>query len=77
MGAAVISFGDPYLLRQLPTVATYLLAWSPAEASQEAAAAAVAGEVPITGRLPIELPSGYPVGHGILVPALPGFTTAN
>ena len=74
-GAAVISFGDPYLLKQIPAVETYLLAWSPATASQEAVAAALAGEVPITGRLPIDLPSGYAVGHGILVPSLPGLST--
>ena len=75
-GATVISFGDPYLMRQLPTVETYLLAWSNGDMSQEAAVAALAGEIPITGRLPIDLPSGYGVGHGILVPSLPGVTTA-
>ncbi|MBW3554590.1 MAG: beta-N-acetylglucosaminidase, partial [Gemmatimonadetes bacterium] len=75
-GATVVSFGDPYLLRQLPTVEAYLLAWSNVDASQEAAAAALAGEIPITGRLPIDLPGGYGVGHGILVPSLPTLTTA-
>lgn len=75
-GATVVSFGDPYLLRQLPSVETYLLAWSNMDASQEAAAAALAGEIPITGRLPIDLPEGYGVGHGILVPSLPWLTTA-
>ncbi|HUG42427.1 MAG TPA: glycoside hydrolase family 3 N-terminal domain-containing protein [Longimicrobiales bacterium] len=74
-GAPVISFGDPYLLRQLPTVDTYLLAWSNVDAMQEAVAAALAGEIPIAGRLPIDLPPGYPVGHGILVPMLPGVST--
>jgi hypothetical protein len=33
------------------------------------------GEIPITGRLPIDLPPDYPVGHGLLVPSLPGITT--
>ena len=75
-GAPVVSFGDPYLLRQLPEACTYLLAWSEAAVSQEAAARALLGEIPITGRLPIDLPPDYRVGHGIVVPSLPGITTA-
>ncbi|MFW6330929.1 MAG: hypothetical protein ACOC3J_04315, partial [Gemmatimonadota bacterium] len=74
-GAPVISFGDPYLLRQLPDVGTYLLAWSRAEVSQEATARALLGEIPVTGRLPIELPPGYGVGDGLVLPSLPGITT--
>lgn len=74
-GATVVSFGDPYLLRQLSTVPTYLLAWSETDVSQAAVAAALAGEIPITGRLPIDLPPEYPVGHGLVVPSLPGITT--
>lgn len=75
-GAPVISFGDPYLLGQLPHTCTYLLAWSDAPVSQHAAARALLGEIPITGRLPIDLPPDYGVGHGIVLPSLPGITTA-
>jgi beta-N-acetylhexosaminidase len=74
-GAPIVSFGDPYLLGQLPSACTYLLAWSDAAVSQEAAARALTGEIPITGRLPIDLPPDYGVGHGIVVPSLPGITT--
>ena len=74
-GAPIVSFGDPYLLRQLPEACTYLLAWSDAAVSQEAAARALVGEIPITGRLPIDLPPDYRVGHGLMVPSLPGITT--
>jgi beta-N-acetylhexosaminidase len=70
-GAPVISFGDPYLLRQLPGVRNYLLAWSETDASQRAAARALLGEISITGRLPIDLPPDYVVGDGLTVPALP------
>ncbi|HSH46951.1 MAG TPA: glycoside hydrolase family 3 N-terminal domain-containing protein [Longimicrobiales bacterium] len=76
-GAPVISFGDPYLLRQLPSVETYLLAWSEARVSQEAAAAALAGEIPITGRLPIDLPPYHQAGEGLVIPSLPGLTTVS
>jgi beta-N-acetylhexosaminidase len=74
-GAPVISFGDPYLLRQLPDVPIYLLAWDREKVVQEAAVRALAGEIPITGRLPIDLPGGYRVGDGVVVPTLPGITT--
>ncbi|MFW5952300.1 MAG: glycoside hydrolase family 3 protein, partial [Gemmatimonadota bacterium] len=74
-GGVILSFGDPYLLGQVPEAGTYVLAWSDAPASQEAAVRALAGEIPVTGRLPIDLPPEYGVGHGILVPSLPGLTT--
>jgi beta-N-acetylhexosaminidase len=74
-GAPVLSFGDPYLLRQLTASRTYMLAWSEMDASQRAAARALMGEIPITGRLPIDLSSNYRIGHGLMVPSLPGITT--
>lgn len=69
-GATVISFGDPYLLRQLPRAENYLLAWSETEIAQRAAARALAGEIAIAGRLPIPLPPNHALGHGIYAPAL-------
>lgn len=74
-GAPVLSFGDPYLLAQLPEAHTYLLAWSRAPASQAATVRALAGEIPIAGRLPIDLPPDYTVGDGVVIPSLPGITT--
>lgn len=42
--AIVVSFGDPYMIRQFPSAGTYLLAWNPLSPwSERAAAAAVAG----------------------------------
>jgi beta-N-acetylhexosaminidase len=61
----LVSLGSPYLLHQTPTVGTYLIAWSNVRASERAAALALLGRVPITGRLPIRIPPGYPVGHGL------------
>lgn len=68
-GAIVISFGDPYLIRQIPRARTYLLAWSDAPAAQRAAARALLGEVDISGRLPIPLPPRYAIGDGVDRPA--------
>jgi len=52
----VISFGNPYLLQQIPWVSTYVVAWGGFPPSQIAAARALAGAQPITGKLPISIP---------------------
>ncbi len=64
----VISFGNPYLLRDFPTVQAYLLAWSGAEVSQRAAVRALFGEIPIQGRTPTRIPPFFEVGAGIQLP---------
>ena len=61
-----VSFGDPYLLASMPHVSSYLLAWSDAEQSQRAAARALLGALPITGRLPIDLPPAHESGFGLV-----------
>ncbi len=65
---ALVSFGTPYLLSQAPNVAAYLLAWTNNALTEEAVAAALTGAA-ITGRLPIDLPQGYPLGFAIVKPA--------
>jgi beta-N-acetylhexosaminidase len=60
-----LSFGSPYLLDSLPSVPAYLLAWSAGSESQRAAAEALVGRAPITGRLPVSLPPHHRVGEGI------------
>ncbi len=61
----VVAFGNPYLLSQIPTVPAYLIAWSGAPVSQVAAARALLGEIPITGRLPITI-GPYTAGIAII-----------
>ena len=60
----LVSFGTPYLLSQVPRVPGYMIAWTANPLTEEAVAAALAGAV-ISGRLPIELPPGYPIGWGV------------
>lgn len=60
-----ISFGNPYLLQSFPELRTYVVAYGDMPSLQEAAARAVAGELDITGKLPITLPGLYPRGTGI------------
>ena len=60
-----ISFGNPYLLQNFPELRTYVVAYGDMPSLQAAAARAVAGELDITGKLPITLPGLYPRGTGI------------
>jgi beta-N-acetylhexosaminidase len=61
----VVAFGNPYLLREIPEVPAYLLAWGPFPLSQRAAAIALIGEEPIGGVMPISIPPFVKYGTGI------------
>ena len=63
----VTSFGNPYVLSQFPEVGTYVLAWGQWDVSQRAAARALTGQTPITGRLPIAIPPYHQIGEGLQV----------
>ena len=60
----VVAFGNPYLLQQVPAASTYLVAWGGFPVSQAAAARALLGDAPITGRLPISIPPLLHFGAG-------------
>ena len=61
----VVSFGNPYLLQQIPFVSAYVVAWGGFPLSQAAAARALLGAQAITGKLPISIPlEGRTVGRG-------------
>ena len=61
----VVSYGNPYLLTQFPHVPVYLCAFSWESASQRAAIAALLGESPIGGKLPVTIPGLAPYGTGV------------
>ncbi len=61
----VVSLGSPYLFGAFPSSPAYLLAWGGSPVSQRAAAAALLGEIPISGRLPISIPPFFKFGDGI------------
>ena len=52
----VMAFGNPYFLQQIPDVSAYVVAWGGFPVSQGAAARAVLGLTPMTGKLPITIP---------------------
>ncbi len=71
-GALVVSFGDPYVLGQVPGAGTYILAWTDTQDAVRAAANAMTGETRIVGRLPVPLPPRAERGDGLVLPALAG-----
>lgn len=60
-----VSFGSPYVLRNVPALPTYLAAYGIQPVLQTAAVRALFGEAPITGKLPVTIPGMYERGHGI------------
>jgi beta-N-acetylhexosaminidase len=60
----IVTLGTPYLLQQVPDVPAYMIAWGPAPVSQQAAARALLGSIPITARLPIRIPPVAAIGAG-------------
>ena len=63
--AVLVSFNNPYLQLGLPLTEAHLLAWSPWTVSQRAAARALLGRAPISGKLPVTLPGIAAYGHGL------------
>ncbi len=55
-GTVAVSFGSPYVIRELPNVRTYLCAYGIQPVMQVAVARALFGEAPVTGRLPVTSP---------------------
>jgi beta-N-acetylhexosaminidase len=66
----VVAFGNPYLLQQLPSIGSYLVAWGGFPVSQTAAARALLGSSAISGHLPISIPPYAGRGTGIERPAV-------
>ncbi len=60
---AFVLYGSPYLLSFVPELPTYILAYEYYPAAEEAALKATLGENEFKGRLPIELPGFYAMGH--------------
>ena len=58
-----VVYGSPYMLTFVPELPNYILTYEYYPAAEEAALKAVLGEIEFKGRLPIELPGLYPIGH--------------
>ncbi len=60
-----VSFGTPYLLRELPQLSTYIAAYGGQTDIQIAVGRALFGEAAFTGRLPVTIPGLAARGSGI------------
>lgn len=60
-----VAFGSPYVLRDLPTLRTYLCAYGVQPVMQAAAVKALYGEADISGRLPVTIPKLHERGEGL------------
>ncbi len=66
-----VAFGNPYVIGQFPSVGGYLVTYSMAPVSEEAAAAALLGRTAITGVAPVSLPGIFSRGDGLRRAARP------
>jgi beta-N-acetylhexosaminidase len=62
---AFVLYGSPYIISFVPELPSYVLAYEYYPAAEEAALKAVLGEIEFKGKLPIELPGFYPIGHSV------------
>lgn len=63
--AVVVSFGNPYVIRQFPRVRAYLNTYGIGDALEVAAARALSGVRAIAGTSPVSLPGFFKAGDGL------------
>jgi len=61
----VLAMGNPYVVRDFPTIENYVCAFSNASVSETAAVKAIFGEIAITGHLPVTIPGIAARGEGL------------
>ncbi len=61
----MVAFGNPYLIRQVPSVPAYLVTFGVGDALENAAAQALLGRSAISGVSPVSLPGFFSRGDGI------------
>ncbi len=66
----LVSFGSPYLIRQLPQLPGFAIGWTNHPMAEVAMAQALAGARGFQGRLPIPVPPGWPIGSGLQTHAI-------
>lgn len=61
-----VSFGNPYLIRDLPVIDTYLCAYVATALTESAVAAVLRGSMNTIGKLPVSIPDVAPAGTGLI-----------
>jgi beta-N-acetylhexosaminidase len=64
-------FGTPYAPMSVPDLPAMLLTYDFSDDAEETAVRAMAGEIPIAGKLPVALPGLFPLRHGLTRSAAP------
>jgi beta-N-acetylhexosaminidase len=60
-----VFFGNPYATLSMPELPAMLVTYDFSDAAEQSAVRALAGEMPIGGKLPVALPGLFPIGHGL------------
>jgi beta-glucosidase-like glycosyl hydrolase len=60
-----VFFGNPYTPMFVPDIPAMLLTYDFSDYAEQSAVKALAGEMPITGKLPISMPGAFAIGHGM------------
>ncbi|HET9413253.1 MAG TPA: hypothetical protein VFO74_03915, partial [Pseudolabrys sp.] len=66
-----VFFGNPYTPMFVQEIPAMLLTYDFSDYAEQSAVKALAGEIPIAGKLPITLPGMLPLGHGLSRPGTP------
>lgn len=66
--SALIAFGNPYVLHDLPETDVHMIAWSSSSQQIAAAVPGLFGASNISGKLPISIPDLYTYGDGLTLP---------
>ena len=61
-----VFFGNPYVAMATPSLPAVLLTYDFYDLAEASAVRAIAGEAPITGKLPITLPGFFAAGFGVV-----------
>ncbi|MGH2575565.1 MAG: glycoside hydrolase family 3 N-terminal domain-containing protein [Ignavibacteria bacterium] len=61
----IISFGNPYLLKEFPATPCYICAYGDADVSINSLLKAISGEIKTGGKLPVSINDDYKYGTGI------------
>jgi len=62
-----ISFGDPYIVGEMPRLSAVLCAYSSLRTMERAVVDALRGEIDLKGKLPVTIPPWFKMGDGIEV----------
>jgi beta-N-acetylhexosaminidase len=62
---AAVFFGSPYVAATVPEIPAMLLTYDFSDLAEASAVRALAGDIPIAGRLPVSIPGLFPAGHGL------------